>query len=65
MHLLRRFNVLCIYMTVVGFVLAGAGIMCYVWTKQAKSVGIFASVCLGGSLAGALVVLFMAAEDYA
>ncbi|KAF8511512.1 hypothetical protein JB92DRAFT_2725540, partial [Gautieria morchelliformis] len=63
MRLLRRFNRLCIYMTVVGFVLAGVGILCYVWAMQATSVGIFASVCLAACIVAGLTVLFVSFQD--
>ena len=52
-------------MTVVGFVLAGTGILCFVWAMQARSVGIFASVCLGASVLATFMVAFVSTEDYA
>ncbi|KAF8584273.1 hypothetical protein K439DRAFT_1150622 [Ramaria rubella] len=63
LHLLQRFHSLCIYICVVGFVMAAVGILCYVWAMQATSVGIFSSVCLAVCIIAGLVVLCMSPQD--
>ncbi|PPQ87448.1 hypothetical protein CVT25_008184 [Psilocybe cyanescens] len=49
-HLLSRCHTLCIYLTVLGFVLALTGIICFAWDRLPRSVGIsssfFMALCL-------------------
>ena len=57
-HLLNRCHNLCIFLTVLGFVLALTGILCFAWDRLPLSVGIstsfFMAVCL---IAGLYVLL--------
>ena len=55
---LSRFHVLVAALALLGFVLALIGALGYFWTGLPVGLGIFASVCLGGSLvAGALAMM--------
>ncbi|KAF8439754.1 hypothetical protein L210DRAFT_3480196 [Boletus edulis BED1] len=49
-RLLSRTHGLCVFLAVVGFILAIIGILCYAWAFQPASVSIFASVSLGVAL---------------
>ncbi|KAH0829141.1 hypothetical protein J3R83DRAFT_2617 [Lanmaoa asiatica] len=42
-HLLSRTHTLCVFLTVIGFILAIAGILLYAWASQPAAVSIFAS----------------------
>ena len=52
-NVLLRCNNVCVTLTFAGLLLALIGIMAFVWTTFALAPGIFVSVCLIVSLAGA------------
>ena len=52
-NVLVRCNTVCVTLTFVGLLLTLIGIMAYVWTTFTLASGIFVSVCIIISLAGA------------
>lgn len=65
MHLLRRYHSLCVWLSVVGFILAAIGILSFVWERQARSVGVISSVSLLICIIGGLAIPFLSANDNA
>lgn len=54
LNLLRRIHLLCILLTMVGFVLALVGIMCLTWYRQPLAASVFATACIGFCLVSAI-----------
>lgn len=59
-QLLNHCHTLCMVLSAVGFMLAIAGVLCYVWARLPRSVGIFATVCLGVCWVSAVFAVFVA-----
>ncbi|RDX49323.1 hypothetical protein OH76DRAFT_1403908 [Lentinus brumalis] len=56
--MLTRVHTVTVVMAILGFILALLGTIAYFWTEIPRTLGIFASACLGGCLfAGAIAVL--------
>lgn len=51
-QLLSRLHSFCILMAALGFMLTMAGIVCYTWAMQPRSVSIFTTACVFVSLGG-------------
>jgi hypothetical protein len=47
--ILIRCNAICVWISVLGFILALTGILAFAWSWMSRSVSIFTSVCLFGS----------------
>ncbi len=62
-HLLDHCHSLCMWLSVVGFVLALAGVLCLAWSKLAISGGIFASVCMAVCLVTGVTAVFWPASS--
>ncbi|KAF8520276.1 hypothetical protein BU17DRAFT_47005, partial [Hysterangium stoloniferum] len=62
-NVLHKFHSVCVYITVVGFIMAAIGIICFVWAQQPRSVGIFTSVCVGVCALTGLVVACTNSKD--
>lgn len=58
-HLLENCHTLCMVLAVVGFVLALAGALCYVWAMLPLSSSILASAFLGLCLTAAVGAIFL------
>lgn len=58
-RLLEHLHTLCMWLALVGFVLALAGALCYAWARLSRSAGIFASVCMAVSWAAAFIAFFV------
>jgi hypothetical protein len=63
-HLLYQTHYAAIVTAMIGFLFGVVGIVCYVWSLQARSVGIFSSACVGGCLMIALYLLGPFAKSY-
>ncbi|EKM53379.1 uncharacterized protein PHACADRAFT_259720, partial [Phanerochaete carnosa HHB-10118-sp] len=58
-HLLESFHTLCMALSVIGFVLAMVGIMCYVWALMPTSSIVLSTGVIGLSIIASVVVLFL------
>ncbi|KAI0717468.1 hypothetical protein C8Q72DRAFT_891508 [Fomitopsis betulina] len=58
-HLLEHLHTLCMWLALVGFVLALAGALCYAWARLSRSASIFASACMAVSWAAAFLAFFV------
>jgi len=59
--LLDHCHTLCMTLSAIGFLLAMAGVLCFVWARLPRSVGIFATACLGVCWIGGIWAIFAAA----
>ena len=57
-HLLDHLHSLCMWLSATGFVLALVGVMCFVWSRLARSAGAFASVCMGACIVSGVAAVF-------
>ena len=57
-RVLNRTHTVCVFLAVVGFVLAIIDILCYSWALAPKSVGIFTSACFGFALLTMFILPF-------
>ncbi|KAI8975795.1 hypothetical protein BD414DRAFT_496936 [Trametes punicea] len=62
-HLLDHCHSLCMWMAVVGFVLALVGVLAFAWARLALSGGVFASVCVGICLVSGVAAIFWPASS--
>ncbi|TFK87567.1 hypothetical protein K466DRAFT_575761 [Polyporus arcularius HHB13444] len=62
-HLLDHLHSLCMWLSATGFVLALVGVMCFVWTRLARSAGAFASGCLAACLVSGVAAVFWPASS--
>ncbi|PPQ63023.1 hypothetical protein CVT24_005969 [Panaeolus cyanescens] len=58
-HLLSRFHTLCIALSLLGFVLALMGMLCFAWDRLALSAGVSASIFMAICLVSGLGVLII------
>ncbi|KAI0753135.1 hypothetical protein C8Q80DRAFT_495656 [Daedaleopsis nitida] len=61
-HLLDHLHSLCMALSAIGFALALAGVMCFLWSRLATSAGIFASACMGVCLVSGAGAVFWPAS---
>ncbi|RPD57711.1 hypothetical protein L226DRAFT_165071 [Lentinus tigrinus ALCF2SS1-7] len=57
-HLLDHLHSLCLGLSATGFILSLVGVMCFVWSRLARSAGAFASVCMGACLISGVAAVF-------
>lgn len=62
-RLLANCHTLCIWLSAVGFVLAIIGVLCFAWARLPRSVGIFASSCMGICLIGGVLAVVEASRQ--
>ena len=62
-HLLDHLHSVCMWLSVVGFVLALIGVLCFAWSRLALSGGVFASVCMAICLFTGLTGFFWPASS--
>ena len=62
-HLLDHCHSLCMWLSIIGFVFALIGVLCFAWSKLALSGGIFASVCMGVCLVTGVAAVFWPVSD--
>ncbi|KAF8161300.1 hypothetical protein B0H34DRAFT_374481 [Crassisporium funariophilum] len=58
-HLLQRCHSLCIFLSVLGFVLALMGMLCFAWDRLPLSVGISSSFFMGVCVVAGVVILVL------
>jgi len=56
-NLLRRCHTLCMWLAMVGFLLAVIGVISFVWEKMPLSVSIFASACAGVCIVSSFIAV--------
>ena len=57
-HLLDHCHSLCMWLSVVGFVFALVGVLCFAWSRLALGGGIVASICIGTCLVAGVAAVF-------
>ncbi|KAI0743740.1 hypothetical protein C8Q80DRAFT_1272388 [Daedaleopsis nitida] len=62
-HLLDHCHSLCMWLSVVGFVLALAGVLGFSWSKLSLSGGVFASICIAVCLVTSVAAVFWPASS--
>ncbi|KAI0718973.1 hypothetical protein C8T65DRAFT_737000 [Cerioporus squamosus] len=62
-HLLDHLHSVCMWLSIVGFVLALAGVLCFAWSRLALSGGVFASVCMVVCLVTGVAAVFWPASS--
>ncbi|RPD63977.1 hypothetical protein L227DRAFT_367784 [Lentinus tigrinus ALCF2SS1-6] len=62
-HLLDHLHSVCMWLSIVGFVLALVGVLCFAWSRLALSGGVFASICMATCLITGVVAFFWPASS--
>ncbi|RDX44881.1 hypothetical protein OH76DRAFT_1358827 [Lentinus brumalis] len=62
-HLLDHLHSVCMWLSIVGFVLALAGVLCFAWSRLALSGGVFASACMAVCLVTGVTAVFWPASS--
>ena len=59
LHLLEACHTLCMLLSVVGFIMAMVGVLCYVWAMLPSSSRILSTTCLGVCIVSSLLAIFL------
>jgi hypothetical protein len=58
-NLLEACHTLCMLLSVLGFIMAMVGVLCYTWAMLPRSSGILSSACIGFCVIAAVAAIFM------